>query len=214
MFRSRSRDVVFPQAEHARLAGAIARAWGNDRFPRPPFPFDSFVAGVALHDRGYGELDDDPIGGGMPPARWVEIQLAGAEPRGDDPVVDLVAAMHILRLMTPPESDEERAARERVGSIVPRLRDAARVTEADAEEADRITQVCDTVAFDFPWEEPASGVVNGIAYELDGEGTIALDPWPLAVPRLPGFVFAYRAGRYPSQLEPVLVPFDVQPVSR
>src|SRR5437868_3074723 len=55
MFRSRRRAVVFPQADHARFAGAIALAWRE----RPQLPFDSFVRGVADHDRGYGGLDVD-----------------------------------------------------------------------------------------------------------------------------------------------------------
>src|SRR5207249_1188152 len=76
MFRSQRRDVVFPQAEHAELAGDLALAWGNDEFDRPALPFDSFVRGVALHDRGYGELDTDEIGV-VARGRWLKIQLAG-----------------------------------------------------------------------------------------------------------------------------------------
>ena len=62
MFRSRRRAVIFPQAEHMRLAGALAAHWGNGRFPRPPLDFLSFTLGVALHYRGYGLFDDDPLG--------------------------------------------------------------------------------------------------------------------------------------------------------
>jgi len=51
MFRSTKREALFPQSEHARLAGAIALAWGNEQFHRPALPFASFVAGVTLHDR-------------------------------------------------------------------------------------------------------------------------------------------------------------------
>ena len=76
MFRSSRRDVVFPQAEHARLAGAIALAWGNERFARPALPFDAFVRGVTLHDRGYGQLDADGMG------RWRAI--AGSRSSGPD----------------------------------------------------------------------------------------------------------------------------------
>ena len=90
MFRSRRRPVVFPQAEHARLAGTIALAWGNDQFARPALPFDAFVRGVTLHDRGYGQLDADGIGE-VPPDRWVAIQRASFAPRGEEPVVDLVS---------------------------------------------------------------------------------------------------------------------------
>src|SRR5512143_1318373 len=94
MFRSRARDVVYPQAEHQRLAGVVAAQWAE-----PPLePFDSFVHGVATHDRGYGELDADPIGG-VAMERWLVIQRAGIEAQGDA-IVDLVVAMHSFRLVS------------------------------------------------------------------------------------------------------------------
>ena len=49
------------QADHARFSAAIALAWGNERFRLPPIPSDGFTRGVALHDRGHGELDNDPL---------------------------------------------------------------------------------------------------------------------------------------------------------
>src|ERR687886_932448 len=98
MFRSRRRPVVYSQAEHARIAAAIAAVWGNDAFPRPPVPFDAFVRGVALHDRGYGELDADGIGE-VASERWLELQRRSFTPRGEDPVVDLVVALHVHRLV-------------------------------------------------------------------------------------------------------------------
>ena len=86
MFRSILRPVVFAQADHARLAAALAAAWGNERFARPQLPFDSYLEGVAQHDRGYGELDTDSIGE-VSSARWTEIQVDGFRPRGEDAVV-------------------------------------------------------------------------------------------------------------------------------
>jgi hypothetical protein len=207
LFRSRRRDVVFPQHEHARLAGALALVWGNERFPRPLLPFDSFVRGVTLHDRGYDEFDDDPLGGETPEERWLEIQLAGAEPRGGDPVVDLVVALHIRRLIGEPEPH--------VDAWISQVRAAAGVTDADAAEADRITDLCDSVAFVFCFERPAQGrveVAGGeVAYTVDGEGGVTLSPWPLAVPELPGLILAYEARGYPDTRVPVVVPFAVTP---
>src|SRR6185312_3869831 len=83
MFRSKRRPLIFTQADHARFAATIALHWRE----RPPLPFDSFVRGVADHDRGYGEHDDAEIGV-VDNARWVEIQRAGFQPRDEDPVVD------------------------------------------------------------------------------------------------------------------------------
>ena len=63
------------------------------------------------------------------------------------------------------------------------------------------------VAFDFCLEEPASGSVTGVGYEIDGEGGITLDPWPLTPAELDGFIAAFLAEGYPDGPAPVLVPF-------
>jgi hypothetical protein len=205
MFRSKRRAIVFPQAEHARFSATIALAW-NDR---PPLPSDSFVRGVADHDRGYGELDDDEIGA-VASERWVEIQRRGFTPRGGDAVVDLIVALHIRRLLTPPQDDFERAGLAELEALLPSLLAAADVSAEAAEAGDAITNVCDRIAFLVPFEKPAEGEVRGISYVLDGEGSVTLDPWPLAVPRLVGLITAYEADGYPERLIPVVVPFDVR----
>jgi hypothetical protein len=212
VFRSSRRDVVFPQAEHARLAGAIALAWGNERFARPPLPFDAFVRGVALHDRGYGQLDADGIGE-VAPDRWLGIQRAGFAPRGEEPVVDLVVALHIHRLVAGRDAE--------MTAALPELHRAAGVDESDAAEADLITNLCDRVAFDFCVEERVRGQVavapaHGsepvpIEYTVDGDGEITLEPWPLGPSSVSGIILGFSAGGYPDVLEPVVVPFDVRP---
>ena len=200
MFRSRARPVVFPQAEHARLAGAIALEWAE----RPDVPWDSFVAGVALHDRGYGELDAEDLDT-VGDDRWLDIQRRGLEPRRADPVTDLVVGLHIRRLVSHGGDTRE------FDPLLRRLRDAAGLDEETASEADRITATCDRIAFDFCLEEPSSGESNGIAFELDGRGSIVLDPWPLAVPRLSGLLLAFEADGYPERLAPVVVSYSVAP---
>jgi hypothetical protein len=210
MFRSQRRAIVFPQADHARLAGVLALAWRD----RPQgLPFESFVRGVADHDRGYGEHDDDEIGA-VASERWVGIQRRGFTPHGEDPVVDLVAALHVRRLLSSQGNSHERAAYAEVDALIPSLLAGAGVTAAQAEAADLITNVCDRVAFAFCFEEPADGAVRGLAYAVDGVGGIALDPWPLAVDRLVGLVPAYAADGYPERLMPFSVPFEVTRGSR
>ena len=204
--------MVFPQAEHARLAGAIALAWGNERFGRPALPFDAFVRGVTLHDRAYGQLDADGIGE-VEPERWIGLQRAGFAPRGDDPVVDLVVALHVNRLVG--GGDEGMTA------ALPELHRAAGIEESDAAEADRITDLCDRIAFDFCVEEPAAGRVDvapsrgaepvAVDYTVTGAGEITLAPWPLGPPSLGGIILGFSAAGYPDELEPVVVPFDVRP---
>jgi uncharacterized protein DUF3891 len=198
VFRSRSRPVVYAQAEHARLSGVIAGAWGNDEVPRPPLPFESFVRGVALHDRGYGELDTDPLFE-IPPGRWLELMRRGFAAQDADPVVDLVVAMHIRRLV----AGVNPAARSRFDAELPARLAAAGVSEAEAEAADAVTSLCDRLAFEFCFEQEASGVDGSTAFSVDAEGTATLSPWPLGVPELAETVVGYRADGYPETLDPV-----------
>jgi uncharacterized protein DUF3891 len=207
MFASRRRPIVFPQAEHARFAGALALAWAE----RPPLPFDAFVRGVADHDRGYGERDSDPIGGTMGSERWVGIQRRSFAPHGDDAVVDLVVALHVRRLLSSEEDEHERAAYAEVDRLIPTLLGAAGVTAEAAEVADAITNVCDVISFEFCFESPCRREVRGYRIGLDGDGTVAVDPWPFAVPRLLGLVTAFSADGYPDQPVPVVVPYDIHP---
>ncbi len=218
MFRSRRRPVVFPQLEHARLAAAVALAWDDEVAP-VPLPRESFVAGVALHDRGYGEHDDDEIGA-VPDDRWLAVQRRGFTPVGGDAVVDLVVAMHVRRLVSHRSNDAARRALAEMDAALVEVRADAGVPEEDAATADRITDLCDRVAFDFCLEQPASGVVAvsgrdggsiALAYEVDGRGNVALDPWPLRPRTVTGIVLGYAAEGYPGRLEPVVTPFTLAP---
>ena len=199
-FHSRRRPLVFPQADHARFAGALALAWAD----RPPLPFASFVRGVADHDRGYGEHDDDPIGE-VSEERWLEIQRRGFATRGEDAVVDLVVAMHVRRLIGEGDAYDEASA------VVSSLLDELGLTPEQAETVDAITHVCDVTSFLFCFEEAASSDLRGFHVEVDGEGGVTVDPWPFSLPRLTGLVTAFERDGYPGRLVPVVVPYDVRP---
>ena len=212
MFRSKQQPVVYPQAEHSRLSGVVAAAWGNDDVARPRLPFDSFVRGVALHDRGYGELDDDPLGE-VTPERWLSIARRGFDAQDNDPVVDLVVAMHVRRLVshvTFPGGAETLA--EFDAELVQRI-EAAGVDAAAAAAADPITDLCDRLAFSFCFEEADSGTVErlGMSYAVNEDGSATLAPWPLAVPSLSETVTGYRSKGYPDRLEPVERVFRLAP---
>lgn len=202
MIRSRRRPIIFTQSEHARLAGTLALAWRD----RPQLPFASFVAGVSLHDRGYGGLDNDDLDAITGKERWLEIQRAGFVPRGEDPVIDLIVALHVRRLVGEPCQTDFEAA-------LPSLLANAGVDEKAAAAADAITDFCDRMALQFCYEEPRSGCVGGFSYQLDGAGTIRIDPWPFVVPTVVGLMAAYRADAYPQRLEPLVVPYEVTPVT-
>jgi Protein of unknown function (DUF3891) len=207
MFRS-PRGVIVPQAEHGRMAGAIAAVW---ELPQP-LPFESLVRGVTLHDRGYGELDDDQIGV-VGPERWVEIQRRGFGERSGDTVVDLLVALHVRRLIGDDEHPARVALAHEIDAALPELRAAAGVDEEAAHAADGVTEVCDRLSFVFCSGEAVDGEVRGVRYRYDGADTIALDPWPLAVPRLCGVVGGFAADGYPDRLVPVVELFRVEPAT-
>jgi hypothetical protein len=198
MFRSARRAVVYPQRDHAVLAAGIAAAFGNGRFHPPPLPFDSFVRGVALHDRGYAEHDTDEIGAASK-ERWLEIQWAGFGEHDDDPVVDVVVSMHVRRLVGAGPAYEE------MGAAIPRLCKRAGVTRAAAEAADEVTALCDGIAFSVCMERPAQGedTIGGqtVRYAVDGLGGVHMSPWPLALPSLDLLLVGFEAGGYPRRLE-------------
>jgi hypothetical protein len=218
VFRSRRRPVVFPQHEHALLASLIAAAWNDDfgplRLPRVPF-----VRGVALHDRGYDEHDADEIGR-VSRDRWLAIQERGFAPTGEDAIVDLVVAMHVHRLVAPGEDDAGRQVLRGMDDAILDLARTAGVSVEDASVADRITNLCDRISFDACLEEPSSGGIEVLSaggapvcvrYRLDGRERIQLHPWPLDTMLVTGTIRGYAAEGYPEVLEPIPVPFVVEP---
>jgi len=211
---------VFPQAEHARFAAAIAFAW-NDAFAPVRLPRERFLHGVALHDRGYGEHDADEIGQ-VSRERWLAIQERGFAATGEDPLVDLVVALHVRRLVSSGEDEPSRRVLDAMDEALPRLVRDAGVSPEDAAAADRITDLCDRISFDVCRETPDAGGVEvlradgspvRVSYTLDGQGTIVLDPWPLEPPALAGKVLGYAAGAYRDVLEPVPTPISLLPTT-
>jgi uncharacterized protein DUF3891 len=199
VFRSTTRPVVYPQEEHARLSAVIAAAWNPEAIP---LPFEAFVRGVALHDRGYGRLDNEALGE-IEQSRWLELMRRGFEPQDEDPVVDLVVALHIRRLVGD-DSPEFEAA-------LPARLEAAGVSEADAMAADAVTDLCDRVSFSFCFEEEEAGVIGAVAYTVEADGRATLAPWPLVVAELEETVVGYRAEGYPNRLDPVERTFRLRP---
>jgi len=160
------------------------------------------VRGVADHDRGYGELDHDDIGA-VAEERWLDIQRRGFAPRGEDPIVDLVVALHVRRLIGEGPGYDEADA------VVSQLLAETGVSRGDAEAADLVTNVCDVISFEFCFEAPGRREVRGYRLELDGEGRVGVDPWPFAASELRGLVAGFEADGYPGRLVPVVAPFYV-----
>jgi len=222
VFKSKKRALAIPQSEHARMAGILASLWGNDLFDRPAMDFQSFIKGVTFHDRGYGPLDYDPIGE-VAPERWLEIQRKGITQEVDDAVANVIALLHMKRLVDRSGSeapyDELVALAER--HIAESVEKSGLPREA-FEWADKITNWCDDVAFDFSMEthyHEAGNVCTridspdtvAIEYDLAPDGVIAVRPWPFSVPSYSGFIIGYEIEGYPERLEPVLMPFFLTP---
>jgi hypothetical protein len=220
MFKSKIRPIVITQAEHARLSGMLASLWGNADFDRPPLDFASFVLGVTFHDRGYGTIDNKPIGG-VPREVWAQTQRDGILASVDDPVANIVTLMHIRRLLTYPGTDETAPLMQLADE---HIQAALRHTEHDFDAfkwTDAITRWCDDVTFGFAFESrgrsetkvyPRRGVFEAqpVAFDLRDEGVIAVDPWPFAVESYQGYIIGYELDGYPERLEPVLVPFELR----
>ncbi len=181
----------------------LATAWAE---PPAGLPFASFVRGVADHDRGYGEHDVADIDT-VDDETWIAIQRRGFAPRGEDAVVDLVAALHVRRLLSRNDADATAEADAVIASLLP----LAGVSREQADAADAVTNVCDVIAFEFCFEAPSEREVRGLQLTLDGEGDITVGPWPFRLPELTGLVTAYEADGYPARLVPVVVPFRARP---
>lgn len=218
MFKSRQRPLAIPQWEHQKLAGTLALLWGNAAFERPLIPFESFVMGVGLHDRAYGPLDNLPIGE-LPEDEWLALTRRGFDETWADPVADMIAKVHLQRL-TSYGADPVRQAQ--AAAMADEIRAHALQHRLDATmftRIDRITNLCDRIAFDFCFQAPADGAVPIFARNTSNEevvvqyrieaGVITADPWPFAVDWHTGYLVSYQIAGYPVILEPVILGYTL-----
>jgi hypothetical protein len=217
VFRSKVRSIIIPQYEHGRLAGTFASVWGNKDFERPVIDFASFVQGVALHDWHYGIIDNVAIGEAAE-ADWLEMVRSGANYWFNDPITDIVAKLHLKRLLN---GRDLPGIDELVNLIEFRIAERlsqTRFSRKQFEWADRITEYCDQLAFDFSFEEPvkASRAVFAkensdeeipITYEIKPGGEIMVDPWPFSVDEFHGIITGYYQTGYPEMLTPEIIQF-------
>jgi hypothetical protein len=223
MFRSKVRPINVPQYEHGRLSGTFAALWGNQDFDRPAIDSASFIQGVALHDWHYGPVDNLPIGEANE-ADWLEMVRKGVDYWFPDPTTDIVAKLHLRRLLSGRDSPEvQRLIRLVELRIVERLPQTASSRE-QFEWADKITRFCDDVAFDFSFETPVketrslctkanSSTETPVTYSIGSDGEITVEPWPFGPPSFSGFIIGYERAGYPDRLQPTLVPYHCRPGS-
>jgi uncharacterized protein DUF3891 len=218
MFISKQRPIVIPQWEHQKLAGTLALLWGNAEFERPPVPFVSFLTGVGLHDRAYGPLDNLPIGG-IPEEDWLALTRSGFEMTWADPIADLITKMHLKRLSSYGSAPARQALTAEMAQAIQAQIQRHGLDAAIFERIDRITNLCDRIAFDFCFEAPAKGEVGicprndrneeiMVGYRVEN-GTIQVDPWPFGVDSHAGYLVGYQLEGYPAALEPGLVAYEL-----
>jgi hypothetical protein len=219
MFHSKVRPIIIPQYEHGRLAGILAQHWGNGQFDRPVMNFASFVQGVALHDWHYGFGDNLSIDG-ADEAEWLTLARRGVALRLDDPITDIVAKLHLRRLLSYNDSPERRMMMARIDDYVVNRLPETGYSRAAFNWADKITRFCDNVAFHFSFEAPCKrttmvgtrvdeGPETAVSYQIKTNGEVIISPWPFAVPFISGNIMGYQADGYPEVLRPLVVQFRV-----
>jgi hypothetical protein len=219
MFKSKRRPVVTPQSEHLKLVGTLAMLWGNDQFDVPPVERDSMIAGIGLHDRGYGYLDNAPIGG-MSNSEWFPIAHRTFYMPCSDIVADTIVKYHFRRLASHDNSDERKALTAEFSTAIDAQLKEHDLSKELFDRIDRITNLCDSLSFSFCFDVPVSGEKNIfprndedteiiVKYHVE-DGIINVDPWPFSVDSYEGYLVAYKLDGYPERLDPVILPFELK----
>jgi hypothetical protein len=218
MFKSKRRPIAIPQSEHLKLVGTLALIWGNRDFDFPPIEPLSMVAGMGFHDRGYGFLDDSPIGA-MSDDEWESIARRGFYTQYSDPVADLIAKFHFRRLASNSSSDQRKSLTSEFSKEIEQQLAQHRFSHELFERIDRITNLCDLISYSFCFELPANGEVKifprnnaqlevTVNYQVDVEH-ISVNPWPFSTDDYKGYIVGYKLDGYPAKLDPVILPYHI-----
>lgn len=218
MFKSKSRPIVIPQSEHLRLVGALAMLWGNDDFDLPPVERRSMIAGMGLHDRGYGSLDTSAIGE-MNEEEWQRIAKRSFSMPSSDIVADTIIKYHIRRLSSYSKTDERSALTAEFSQEIDDQLKSDGLSKEIFDRMDRITELTDNISFTFCFDAPGSGEVsifprNGedkevsVRYHVEN-GIVQVAPWPFSVNNYDGYILAYPLEGYPERLDPFVLLYSV-----
>jgi hypothetical protein len=221
MFKSKVRPINVPHYEHSRLAGVFASLWGNKDYDKPVIDNAAFVQGVALHDWHYGTIDNLSLGEASE-ADWLEVVHKGIEHWYSDPTTDIVIKLHIRRLLSGTKSPEVERLVNLIDSRISVRLPQTSYTREQLEWADKITQFCDYLAFDFSFEAPVTKIrslysqVNSneetqVTYRIRQNGEIKVKPWLFSLPYFSGIIFGYERSGYPDRLQPIVIPYRCQP---
>jgi len=213
MFISKTRAIAVPQSEHQRLAGILAYHWGNEDYCLPDINRESFLLGVATHDRAFGVLDTMALGNISEQQRVEQVDEWISAPY-ENPEAELVVLLHVCRLMDTPE---RQGLHQKLDARIQELVTAHELNLTAYEEADTITDLCDLIAFDFSFEAEISRThvvyqnqtaSTEITYHL-AKRKVILDKWPFNVPKIEGYILGYEQDGYPEKLKPIQLNFEI-----
>jgi hypothetical protein len=219
MFKSKRRPIVTPQSEHLKLVGTLAMLWGNAEFDFPPVERASMIAGMGTHDRGYGYMDNHPIGG-MDDSEWFPIARRTFYMPCSDVVADTIVKYHFRRLASHDQSAGRKELTAEFAAALDVHLKEHNLSKELFERIDRITDLCDSLSFRFCFDVPASGEIsifprNGndgevaVKYHVE-DGVISANPWPFSVDSYEGYLVAYQLDGYPEQLDPVILTYELR----
>lgn len=216
MFKSKRRPIVTPQSEHLKLVGTLAMLWGNDQFDTPPIERASMIMGMGLHDRGYGYLDNSPIGG-MRDEEWEVIARRGFNMECSDVVADTIVKYHFRRLASHGTSEIRKNLYADFTKGIDAQLTKHNLSRILFDRMDRITDLLDRLSYELCFDVPASGSISLFPRNSEDEeviieyhvenGEINVSPWTFSVDEHQGYLIAYHLEGYPERLDPVILPY-------
>ena len=219
MFKSKRRPIITPQSEHLKLVGTLAMLWGNDKFDFPPIERESMILGMGTHDRGYGYLDNHPIGG-MDDSEWFPIAHRTFYMPCSDVIADTIVKYHFRRLAGHDDSPGRKALAAEFSAAIDEHLKEHNLSKELFDRIDRITDLCDSLSFSLCFDVPASGEISifprndedtevAVKYRVEN-GVISASPWPFSVDSHKGYLLAYKAVGYPETLDPVILSYELK----
>ena len=177
------------------------------------------VAGMALHDRGYGHLDNSAIGE-MSEDEWQGIARRSFSMYNSDIVTDTIIKYHVRRLASYYNTHERKALAVEFSQAIKEQLQAHNLSKVIFERLDRITELTDNISFLFCFDVPDSGVVSifprnnsdtevPVQYDV-ADGVMRVTPWPFSVDQFEGYIFAYHLDGYPARLDPFVLTYRLE----
>lgn len=182
------RHLLITQPDHARFAAELLSLWrALADHPRRA----ELLFAVREHDNGWRETDAAPHWDAergrphdflsLPRGERIELWQRGtARFAGEHPYASLLIARHAARIHQERSGEEWRAFREHLDELCRGLAEATGATEEQVEADYRWLDLADLISLAVcnRWSEPFAR--HGVRGEPGGDGTLRLEPFPLA----------------------------------